>query len=169
MKDFLEFSEANSVSPSQAVSEKILNKVSKDLDPALSQILFKVFFVYLVAGAFTLLFCPQFGINLTGGMGLMSLFMRLGEGPCMLACGGFFMASGSMFAVLVLRPEDLRKLRKAEWIWVPLLSLVLMSSLVCLGGEFLLSVALFWLAGSVVGGIATLEAGWILRKCAQLR
>lgn len=168
MKDFQAFSESNSVSPPQAVSEKILSEVSKDLDPALSPILFKVFFVYLIAGALTLLFCPQFGINLTGGMGLMSLFMRLGEGPCMLGCGGFFMASGSLSAALALRPEELRKLRKSEWLWLPVLSLVLMSSLVCFGGEFLLSFGLFWLVGSVLGGVATLEAGWLLRRSAWL-
>src|SRR4051812_13051299 len=108
MTDYQEFAEMKAVIPAPALTETILSQVERDLNPPLIKTLSKVFLMHAVAGGITLLFCPQFGVNLGGGMGLMALFIRIGEPQCMLGCGAVFMGAGALASGLFLRKAELR-------------------------------------------------------------
>ena len=123
-----------------------------------------VFAIHFVVGAFTLLFCPQFGVSLTSGRGLMPYLMKYGESLCMLGCGALFTALSILVASLVLRPEEVRVLKEKELLQLALLSTLSLGALALLGGEFALTFALVWLLGAILGGAITLEAGWAYRR-----
>src|SRR5689334_8218154 len=85
--EFQNFLSCEGVNPPQIVSSKVLEKVCSDLNPDFLKVFSKLAMIHFVMGAFVLLICPQFGIALFDGMGLMTLFMRYGEVACSLACG----------------------------------------------------------------------------------
>lgn len=162
-EEFKEFAAAPSASPPRQVSDRIFTKVHADLNPAIWLVGAKLALIHLVVGSVTLLFCPQFGINLGGGMGVMGLLMQYGEQACMLGCGAVFMAGSALTASLVLSSAEVRKIRSSELLFFPALALFSLGALVCVGGTIALSLTFFWLLGSVIGGLATLEFGWIIR------
>lgn len=162
--EFKEFTESEDIRPSAHVSEQILARIRGDLNPTVWMVFAKLSLIHLAVGTITLLFCPQFGINLGGGMGMMGLFMRYGERPCMVGCGAVFMAGSALMASLLLGPEEVRKIRKTELFLFPTLALFSIGSLICFGGGMILELAVFWFIGSVLGGLASLELGWIFRS-----
>ena len=97
-------------------------------------------------------------------MGLMGLFMRYGEQACMLGCGAVFMTGSALVASLVLRPEEIRKLRRTELLIFPALAVFSLGALFCFGATIAAGLALFWLLGSIAGGLATLELTWLIRE-----
>jgi hypothetical protein len=135
-----------------------------DLNPAIWLVAAKLSVIHLVMGTFTLLFCPQFGINLGGGMGMMGLLMKYGDQACMLGCGAVFMSGSALIASAVLRAEEVRKIRQTELLLFPALGLFSIGAMICAGGELAMGLAFFWFVGSILGGLATLELGWLIRS-----
>jgi len=107
---------------------------------------------------------PQFGIGAFGGMGLMHLFMRFGETVCTLACGAFFLGSSTLVGSLVMRPQEVKVARKNRLVGVLLLSSISVGVFICTGADIVASIGLIWALGSMAGGIATLELGWLVRS-----
>ena len=164
--EFEGFLKANEATPPKAVAEIVLNRVASDLNPPAWNIFAKLSLIHLIVGGATLLACPQFGISILPGMGLMAIFMKFGHTACMAACGAFFLGGSFLLAALALRPEEVRKLRQAELIYVVSLAAVSAAVLICVGGTMILQLGLAWLAGSLLGGILTLELGWRVRTWA---
>ena len=162
--EFKEFASAEELRPPVALSDKIMLQVQSDLNPEGWKVFAKLSLIHLVVGTVTLLFCPQFGINLAGGMGMMALFMRFGDQACMLGCGAVFMAGSALTASLLLTPEEVRKLRSKAILLFPALTLFSIGVLICVGGGLILNLGLFWMIGSVLGGVASLELGWLIRS-----
>jgi hypothetical protein len=162
-EEFKEFASTSDKEPPKHLSEQILKRVHVDLNPATWLVAAKLSMIHLVTGTMTLLFCPQFGVNLGGGMGLMGLFMKYGDHACMVGCGAVFMAGSALTASIFLRPEEVRKIRKTELLLFPAMGLFSMGAFLCVGAPIAFSLALFWLIGSVLGGLATLELGWLIR------
>src|SRR5687767_13844138 len=110
-KEFKDFVSASELDPPKGVSSTILSKVHEDLNPLAYKVFSKLTLVHIIVGTITLLFCPQFGINILPGMGLMGLFMKFGDTVCMMACGAVFLGSSALIASLILRPEEVKVIR----------------------------------------------------------
>lgn len=163
-RDFGNFQKIEPVTPPIVLSERILARVRSDLNPGAWTVFLKLVAIHAVVGGFTLLFCPQFGVSPFKGMGLMGLLMRFGDLVCMMGCGVFFMAGSLLVASLYLRPEEVRVLRRMEVPQVCSLALLSIAAFICFGSAVIGSLALFWVLGSIVGGLGTLELGWALRQ-----
>jgi hypothetical protein len=114
IEEFQEFMGAEQAQVPKAVSDSILARVHNDLNLSSWLVFAKVSAIHAVMGFITLLFCPQFGLGFTDGMGLMALFMRFGDQACMVGCGAVFMGGSLLTASLVLRNEEIRVIRKTE-------------------------------------------------------
>jgi hypothetical protein len=167
--EFHEFLSVENTNPPQRVTAQVFALVHSDLNPSATSVFSKVAFIHLLVGAVTLLFCPQFGFSFTSSLGLMGVLMRYGEGVCMFGCGALFMGSSALMASLLLRPEEVKIIRKTEWIQFLILALLSASVFVCLGYPVLEAVTAIWLVGSVLGAITTLELGWRARSYLRRR
>ena len=166
VEDFQEFinSDSNSAHVPENLSHKVLDTISAKLNPSALDVFIKVALLHAIASTLTLLFCPQFGLSLTSGMGLMQIFMRYGHSACMLACGVLFMSFGLLLASLILRPEEVRVLRANNLYFLLSLSGLSLGMFLCLGGQIFQTMTLVWLLGTLLGGGITLDLGWRLRR-----
>ena len=169
IKEFEEFLGVQPQLPPEHLSQSILSYVHSDLNPSPWKVFSKLSLIHALVGGITLLFCPQFGLSLWDGMGMMHIFMKWGEQVCMLACGAVFMAGSLLVASLGLRVEEIRVIRKTELLQISILGLLSLGAFLCLGLNIVLSLAAFWFLGSLFGGIITLELGWKLRLWLQSR
>lgn len=163
-KEFQDFLQTEEIAPPRHLSDQIISRIQTDLNPSPWSVFSKLALIHALTGTITLLFCPQFGFSLFDGMGLMQLFMKYGEQACMVGCGAVFMGGSSLLASLVLGPEEIRVLRSKELLQISALGLLSMGILICAGTGVVLEMLFLWLAGSVLGGIATFEIGWQIRK-----
>ena len=161
--EFQDFMSGVEVQPPQKLGSEILSTVHESLNPRAWIVFSKVALIHLIVGTTTLLFCPQFGVNLLGGMGLMAVFMRFGEFACMLGCGAVFLGASALTSSFILRPEEVRTIRKTELLQFSILGLLSISVFICTGTAAIGGLAIAWFLGSVLGGLATLELGWMIR------
>lgn len=161
--DFDEFLKSFEIAPPKNISEKILSKIRADLNPSSLTIFRKLSLIQFVTGLVTLLFCPQLGIGLTSGMGLMGVLMRYGENLCMAGCGAVFLSGSAMASVILLRPEEIKALKKNVGLQFPILALATLGIFICLGAPVISMLGLSWFIGSVIGGILSFEVGQRLR------
>lgn len=169
IEEFQEFMGADQAQVPKALSDSVLTRVHKDLNPSSWLVFAKVSAIHAVMGFITLLFCPQFGLGFTDGMGLMALFMRFGDQACMLGCGAVFMGGSLLTASLVLRNEELRVIRKTEILQVSTLALLSMGVFICAGVGVVASLGAFWVLGSILGGLGTFELGIAVRRRLQAK
>ncbi|MEW6058413.1 MAG: hypothetical protein AB1540_17565 [Bdellovibrionota bacterium] len=162
--EFQEFMSARETEPPQNLSIGILARIRADLSPAAWLVFSKMALIHSVVGTMVLLFCPQFGITILPGMGLMALFMRFGETACMVGCGAVFLGSSALAASFFLRPEEVKVIRKNKLLQLSSLAMLSIGVFICLGASMVATLGLAWVIGSVVGGLATLELGWIIRS-----
>jgi hypothetical protein len=166
-QEFQEFSSADEITPPLKVSRLILSHVETALNPPWWKVLSRLALIQAIVGAVTLLFCPQFGVSLVGGAGLMGIFMRWGEEACMMGCGAVFLGVSALVSSLVLLPEEIKVIRRTGLLQFSVLGLLSISIFVYTGATAIGTLALFWLVGSILGGLTTLELGWLFR--AQFR
>lgn len=162
--EFQSFASAEEVAPPRKLSSHILTKVRADLNPSSWFVFSKLVFIHLLVGTLTLLACPQLGINILPGHGLMAVFMKLGETGCTAACGAFFLGTSTFMASLLLRPDEIRTIRRTELIQIAALSLLSLAIFLSVGASTVTSLVLAWTIGSVVGALTTFEFGWIARR-----
>ena len=164
-KEYQEFMASPGLAVSNAVSEKILGRVYADLNPPVWRVSGKLALVHIIAALFTLSACPQFGFRLLGeGMGLMHIFMAFGKTACTLACGSVFMGSSLLAAALILRVEEIRKIRRHRLLHVGSLAFLSLGFFIMVDAEVFFSLGIIWLIGAILGGMGALELGWKLRS-----
>jgi hypothetical protein len=169
-KEFVDF--VSSDAPSEVpveISQKLFSEVSKELNPSVTWVFAKTTLIQLFGGVVSLLFCPQFGIGISEGQGLMPFLMKFGEGVCMLGCGALFGGFGLLAASFLLRPEEIRILKASEVLILGALATLSLGAFICLGANVVLTIGLIWILGTLVGSATIFEAGWALRKKIHLR
>lgn len=150
--------------PGHAVSLKILETVRRDLNPAAWSVFSKLALIHFVVGAATLLLCPQFGIRLAGsGLGVMKYFIFLGDYACTALCGAIFVGSSALAAAVLLRPEEIRVIRRQKILQLATLSLLSLGVFIMAEATILAWFGMAWAAGALIGGMGALELGWRLR------
>ena len=157
-KEFLEFIEAEEIDPPMAVSEKIHKAVDKELNPFLWKVFLKFGLVQTVASFMTLLFCPQFELDL----GLVKhndahLRALLGDAGYMALCGAIFLGSGSLMASILLRVEELRTIKKSDYIYLFIASALALVIFRQLGTPTVPASYAAWFAGAFGGSAAVFE------------
>jgi hypothetical protein len=163
-KDFKEFMQTDSVTPPFILQENIFSIVHKDLNPSVWYVFSKMSLIHLSAGIVTLSLCPQFGFRFFGeGPGLMRFFSHLGTYACTSLCGAFFVGTSLFVSGFVLRPEELKSLRNHRWLQVSTLTFLSLGAFIMLDTKILFAFAASWLVGSILGGVAMLELGRILK------
>lgn len=164
-REFADFLSAPAVSPPPQLSEKILARVKRDLNPPRSQVFLKVFGIHSVVSLFSLSICAQFGIQSFALYDAMNVFMRfMGHAYCMALCGFLYLALSALALSFFLTPEEIRSIRKDFYVQLLVLAGVSLGVFVCLGAEILVVPMLLWIAGSLVGGFGALELGWRIRS-----
>jgi hypothetical protein len=166
--DFREFARLEPVTPPAGLTSRIQSVVEKDLNPSPWKTFGLLAGIHFFMGLLTLSFCPQFGIRIAGsGMGLMEYFMGFGDIGCGACCGVIFLGGSLLIASLILSPDQVRTIRKYRWLEVGALCLLSLGLFIMLQREIVLGFALAWLAGSFMGGLMTLEAGWRLSSATR--
>ncbi len=157
-RELLEFIEAEAVDPPMAVSEKIHKAVGKELSPLIWKVLFKFGLIQFAVAFMTLLVCPQFELDL----GLIKhddahLRALLGEAGYMALCGAIFLSSGAVLASILLRVEELRAIKKGEYLYLFLASALALMIFQQLGTPTVLASYAAWFAGAFGGSVAGFE------------
>lgn len=161
--DFKEFMSSEGVRPAGELSEKILSHVKRDLDPGNITVVSKLFGVQGLIGLLTMLFCPQFSLSLTNNHELYHFFhYTFGESACMAICGSIFIGTGAIFASLILKPGEIRKISQSKYLYY--FSVCSLSVLVFmfLGVEIYLKLTAFWLLGAFLSGLVFFEIGKVI-------
>jgi hypothetical protein len=163
-REFESFAKGREKKPPKALSEALFAQVKADLHPSAVRVFSKLMGIHVAAAVATLSVCPQFGFRIFGqGMGLMHTFMALGPYGCMVACGAFFTSLSLLIAALLLSPEEVRKIRQNRVLTLGTLVLLSMGFFIMTDADILLSLAIAWFSGALIGSILTLELGWFIR------
>lgn len=157
--EFNEFMAGESIEFPRQAKESVMDQVKRDLNPSMLRIFVKLGAIQAVIGTIVLLFCPQFGVSLTDEHRLMHVFMRFGVQGCMFACGALFVGISLLVSAYILNLDELRILRKHQPLQISALSLASMFVFFLLGADIFEILAIAWLAGAIIGGIALLELG----------
>ncbi len=161
--EFQSFLSAEKREPPEPISSRIIKIVQSDLNPSQWMVFVKLALIHFVVGFLVLLICPQFGIGLFEGMGLTALFMHFGELVCSIACGALFLGASMFVSSLVLKPEEIRAIRKREFVQLVLLSWLSVFVFASLGATVAITFGIAWMIGSVFGGYTSLALGWRFR------
>ncbi len=162
-KEYQVFLKADDAAPSQVLSEKLKAHVHADLNPSSVRVFSKLLGIHAVTSLATLAICPQFGVGFGQSMGLMTYFMELGPYGCLVACGSFFTGMSLLVASLVLRGEEIRKIRQNRLLELGALTLLSLGFFFMLDAQFVFGLTLAWFLGAMLGSFVTLELGWRLR------
>jgi hypothetical protein len=141
-----------------------METIDRQLNPSIWSVLTKLVAVHLFASLATLSVCPQFGFRIFGeGMGLMNVFMLLGDYGCLVACGTFFMGSSLLLAALWLKIDEVRAIYSNRWLGIAALTLLSLGFFFMMDAQFVFGITMAWLIGAFLGGVLSLEIGWRLR------
>ena len=157
-REFLEFIEAEPIAPPIAVSEKIHKAIAGDLRPLIWKVLLKFGMIQVAVAFMTLLVCPQFEVDL-GIVRHDDAHLRalLGELGYMALCGAIFLSSGAILATIILRVEELRAIRKGEYLYLFIASALALMIFWQLGTPTVFASYAAWFAGAFGGSMAAFE------------
>ncbi len=159
LEDFNEFVNSEGVPVPQEISEKILNRVHRDLNPSAYLVFIKLLFMQSLVGTLSLGICNQFGINpFNTNFSLSDYFMKFGHSFCMTLCGVIFIGLGLSLGQSILNSDEFRVLKKNSLIQVFFLSLFSLVALAAFGSEVVFGIGILWLLGALVGGMISIQA-----------
>ncbi len=160
MKDFVDFVEADPVSPKPSTDHAIHKMVEKDLNPSAWAVFGKLSVIEAVSGLATLLVCPQFDMGFGSHHDLLhSLHTSLPPVVSFTVCGIFFVLFGAVFSGFVLSRDEMREIRTTRYIYFVLYSLMAFMVFVSLGAEVFLLNAVAWIVGAAAGNVIGFEGG----------
>lgn len=153
MKEFREFVRSESTVPKE-LSEKILNFVRRDLTPSSIFVFTKILFIHFFIGTLSLAVCDQFGINpFNTSFSLAHYFMKAGHSFCMTLCGFLFLGLTTFASWFILDRNEFLVLKQNSFLQIFFLSLLSLGFFLLLGAKIVFSSGIFWLLGSLLGGI----------------
>lgn len=154
MEDFKEFAACEDIAVPEELSNRVLLKIKKDLNPSAWLVFAKTLGIQAIVGTLSLGVCNQFGMNpFNTEVSLMNYFMKYGHTFCMTLCGFLFMGLGVAFAFIFLNRDEIRVFKKNSFIQVFSLSVFSLVSFLAFGADIILSFGLMWLLGGLLGGL----------------
>ena len=163
--EFAAFLSADEINPSPALNDVVLQMVNSELNPSSYRVFMKVIGIHAVISLFTLSLCSQFGFQTLPRFDLMNHFMSVvGPTYCMAFCGAIYLGVSALVLSLLMKPEEVRTIRHNKLLQMTLLSGVSLGVFLCLGASLFLLPTALWIFGALVGGVGTLELGWLVRS-----
>lgn len=154
MEDFKEFAACEDMAVPEELSNRILLRIKKDLSPPGWLVFAKTLGIQAIVGTLSLGVCNQFGMNpFNTETSLMNYFMKYGHTVCMTLCGFLFIGLGVAFALMFLNRDEIRVFKKNSFIQVFSLSVFSLVGFLTFGADIVLSFALMWLLGGLLGGL----------------
>lgn len=165
LKDYQEFFTSETSVPME-ITEGVFLKIENLLNPSAWTVFIKLLGIHLVTGFLSLSVCHQFGLNpFNTERSLADWFMTVGGHHfCMLGCGILFVGVGIMSAGYFLTVEEIRSLKRTEFLQNLSLGLISLGLFAAFGAEMILSIAGLWLLGGLLGGIFATEVLFRLKK-----
>lgn len=166
MNEYSEFLNSEEISVPQDLSQAVLGNIQKLLNPSAWTVFAKLSGIHLVVGFFSLAICHQFGVNPFGTThSLSDWFMEMwGHSACMIGCGVLFVGLTLLSAGYFLTVEEVRALRRTEFLQTLSLGVVSLAIFAAFGAELALALAGLWLLGGLVGGFVATEVVWRLKS-----
>ena len=165
LEDFQDFVQTESAPVPPELSAALCARVRAELQPSSWLVFAKLLGIHSVVGTLSLGVCNQFGINpFRTGFSLSEYFMHFGHSTCMFLCGVLFLSLSLYFSRLLLRPEEFGVVRRRAPLQIFGLSMVSLGLFAALGAQLALSIALLWLVGALLGGLAVV---WVPGRAAS--
>lgn len=166
LNEYEVFLKSDQVVVPRAVSEKVWDRLQPLLNPSAGLVFAKVLGIHVVMGFLSLGVCHQFGINPFGtSQSLDTWFMAMwGHSTCMVACGVLFVGLSLLSAGTFLTIEELRALKRTEFIQSFALGAVSLALFAVAGAELVVTFGVLWFVGAWIGGVLATEAVWNFRR-----
>ena len=166
LDDYQEFLSQPKEEVPQKLAENTFLKIQNFLRPSAVKVFLKLLSVHIVTGALSLSICHQFGMNpFNTKQSLADWFMKVGGHHfCMLGCGVLFVGLSVLAAGYFLSVEEVRALKRTEFLQNLSLGLISIGFFAAFGAEMALSIAGLWLLGALVGGVAATGISLKLRS-----
>lgn len=166
LQDYEEFVNGDGPTVPAELKERVFKKVQTLVNPSPVLVFLKLMVIHFGVGFLSLSVCHQFGINpFKTEYSLADWFMEVGGYyTCMIGCGVSFVSISLFAAGYFLTIEEVNALRRTEFLQSLVLGLISLGIFVVFGTELVLSVALLWLTGSLIGGLFASEAVWRLKR-----
>ena len=150
----------------KSVTEKVFSHMQNLINPRAWNVFFKILCIHVGIGLLSLSICHQFGMNPFGTeRSLDDLFMSMwGHSVCMMACGMLFLSTSIVTAGYFLSIEEVKALRRTEFIQTFGLGVVSLVVFAVFGAEQAITVTGLWLLGALIGGFLATEAVWFLKN-----
>jgi hypothetical protein len=150
------------------LSEKTLGRVKTLLNPSPWIVFLKLLGIHIGVGFLSLSVCHQFEMNPFGtDVSLANWFMAMwGHGVCMVFCGVMFVGTSILAAGLLLSVEELRALKRTEFLQTLALGTTSLAVFGFFGAELAFTFAGLWLLGALIGGFVATEVAFKLREAA---
>jgi hypothetical protein len=162
-KEWQEFSNSHSQVPNE-LKQSVHQKITEKLNPAKYILFSKLALIQAFIGTLTLLFCPQFKFSLTANEQLYHYFHHtFGHYGCMIVCGAVFLGSGMIFAGFILNEDEIRNIKKSRTLFILAISGASLTIFMLIGAEVYLDMALYWILGTLVGGLLSFETSSLLK------
>lgn len=160
-KDFLQGDQRTT----KQMDQKVLNFIQSELNPEHKTVFLKLATIQGFIGFITMLFCPQFDFSLTNNYELFHFFHHtFGAEACMVFCGSIFLGSGAIFASYLLKEGEIKKIKSSRFLYYMSLSIIAVSIFMIFGAKIYLNLLLFWLVGSIGGGMIFFELNRLIRE-----
>lgn len=163
-EEFNEFMSSPEFIPPHAIRERVFNQIYRELNPSIPTVFLKMLSVHCFVSLFSLSICSQFGVQFLNVYDAMeSMMALLGHSYCMIFCGLLYLSVSALALGLFLKPEEIKVIRRNPLLQFSMLAGISLGVFLCIGAEVLFIPGALWIAGSLVGGIAGLELGWMVR------
>lgn len=158
-KDYQDFLSSETEVPSE-LTQIVQMNIFKLLNPSPWVTFTKLLGIHIIVGILSLSVCHQFEINpFNTSFSLSDWFMNMGgHAFCMVACGFVFIVGTIFAAGYFFTIEELKALKKNEFIQTLSLGLISLSLLLAVGAKIALGIALLWLFGGILGGFIATQA-----------
>ncbi|NCN42544.1 hypothetical protein GW916_15005 [bacterium] len=120
LKEWKEFNGESPEKTDSPLSLSLRNQIEKDLNPKPAFVFFHLLGIHALAGALSLIVCPQMGLGgAFGEFSLMNLFMVFGTTACFFFCGAFFVSTSLIAAFVFLEKDSLKMITRKKWLFLP--------------------------------------------------
>jgi len=166
LTEYEAFLKADSVEVPKETTKRVFSVMNSLLNPSALFVFFKILGIHIGVGLLSLSVCHQFGMNPFGTqMSLDRWFMAMwGHNTCMIVCGVLFTGLSFLSAGLFLSIEEVRALRRTEFLQAFALGSVSLAIFAFFGAPLAAAFAGLWLLGALIGGFLATEAVWKLKR-----
>ncbi|WP_457574427.1 hypothetical protein [Desulfolithobacter sp.] len=152
-REFLEFIDADPVTPPAVLTEKLRATIGDDLRPVLWKIFAKLGGIQAVCATLTLFFCPQFEIGFTKHDHLAHLVQHTHGFGFMLVCGMIFLSGGAAIAPFFLKQAEVKAIERSVLVYFPTAAMLAVMVFYLVGADINWSLALPWFTGGTLGSV----------------